>query len=307
MTRIFWMSIVVGASAGLWACSQHDSTSGTAESQNTEAHPICTAAGACPKAFDDLTRLSSANLRELFDKAPMGEDVFDGSYSGLPLCFPQEMPPASAFPAKARAEQGFDQLIGAFHLLSSAQMNRLAGFIWHGKKFTSHETASVSELLEERPGEWVFVADVINNIGRPDVDFSAEASLLLDRKHKSIDLDYSFARTGLLLPNNVPIPGISKISLPIVRHIWDRVRLVNPTTKLYVGQAYVIDEPGVYDEHAVPLCFFALTPKSTGQTDPRPDVSPGSPSDAGEAPPAADAGPNGATEAGTDGGTEGGT
>jgi hypothetical protein len=218
-------------------------------------------------------------VRELFEKGSMGDVVFDGLYSGLPLCFPREMPPASAFPAGARAEVGFDQLVNAFRLLTTNQMNRVAGFIWHGKKFNPHTQDSVSQLLQERGGNYVFVADVVNNIGRTDVDFSAEASLLLDRPNKSIDLDYSLARSGLQLPGNVPIPGISKITVPIIRHVWDRVRLVNPEKKLYVGEAYIVDQPGVYDASAVPLCFFALTPKYTGEADPRPETSPGSPSD----------------------------
>lgn len=236
----------------------------------------------------------------------MGNVVFDGLYSGLPLCFPREMPPASAFPAGARAETGFDQLVGAFRLLTNNQMNRVAGFIWHGKKFDRHTEDSVSQLLSDRAGNYLFVGDVINNIGRTDIDFSAEASLLLDRPHNSIDLDYSLARTGLQLPGNIPIPGVSKITVPIIRHVWDRVRLVNPDKKLYVGEAYIVDQPGVYDDRAVPLCFFALTPKSTGNEDPRPETSPGSPSDPAPsqgpdpvvAPDAADAGaPNAAADA----------
>ena len=158
---------------------------------------------------------------------------------------------------------GFDALVLALRALDGNQLNTLASFLWHGKKFTPRTTASLSGVLQSSASDFTVVGDVINNIGRPDVDFSAEALLDVDRPNASLDLDYSAAQTGLELPGNVDIPGISAISVEIIQHVWDRVRLVNADAQLYVGTAFIVDQPGTYDASAVPLCNFALTPEGT--------------------------------------------
>jgi len=233
----------------------------------------------CPTRFSQLQSMTSDQLDALFNSGTAGDDIFSGVYAGLPLCFPSEIPSADQFPQGARAVPGFDLLIKAVQLLTTDQMNALAGFIWHGKKFTPradnrpwmYDAAGnllpVSQVLASQPDDYVYVGDVVNNIGRPDIDFSAEARLLLDRPNGSIDLDYEVAETGLQLPTGVTIPGISGISVDIIRHIWDRVVLVNADEKLYVGVAYVIDRPGVYDSTAVPICYFALTPQGMPAAD----------------------------------------
>jgi hypothetical protein len=259
------VAVLVGASGCEAESSAVVGHGSAAVSGQTTA--VCTSGGVCPAHFSELQSMSSADVGSLFDQGTAGDVVLNGNYSGLPLCFPDQIPPASSFPAGAQAVPGFDLLVTAMSALTPDQLNGLASFVWHGKKFTALTTEPVSQLLQERAGDFVFVANVVNNIGRPDVDFSAEALLDLDRPNDSIDLDYSVAQTGLELPGDVNIPGISGISVEIVQHIWDRVRLVNADAQLYVGTAYIVGQPGTYDGTAVPLCDFALTPAGTPAAD----------------------------------------
>jgi hypothetical protein len=256
------MTTLVAGCSDSGPSSEDDASLG--EDAITSAKKVCTRSAKCPSTFGELSKMSSGELKELFDKGAVGDTVFKGIYSGLPLCFPQELPRADQFPAGARAVTGFDPLVGALRLLGQKQMNDLAGFIWHGKKFTPMVNGTITTVNAQNQGKpLVPIAGVVNNIGRTDVDFSAEAVLNLNRRDKSIDLDYHGAKTGLQLPLGLPIPGISGISTEIIQHIWDRVRLIDPKQNLYLGVAYVVDKPGVYDASAVPMCFFALTPEGS--------------------------------------------
>ncbi len=254
------MAAMATTVAGCSGSSAEDA--GLSEADVTGTTKVCTSDGSCPTTLAELTTMKSGDLHQLFEAGGMGNEVFSGVYRGVPLCFPSEIPAPEAFPAGARSVIGFDLLVRGVRLLSQDHMNGIAGWIWHGKKFTPRQPGSLADVIaQQRDLDMVPIADVKNNIGRTDVDFSAEAILVADRPGRSIDLDYHVAETGLELPGNIPILGVSSVSTEIIQHIWDRVRLINAEANLYLGVAYVVDTPGKYDQTAVPMCYFALQPE----------------------------------------------
>jgi hypothetical protein len=246
--------VVLIGLAALAAVACGGSTSDSADGSEAAV----TAGGTCvpaqsPNAFEDLQRLDSCQLKTMFEsdvakQMTQSAPLLNGPYDGVPLCHKEILPTGSQLPAGVRSITGAPLLIDFLHLSDHID-NGFAGSLWHGKEFTTPPGAKQGTVLN-------FI-----DITTPGIEAttrkSAEAIHFHDDANGWHVLDYTNAVTGL--------DGLFEgISVQLIAHVYDTVRLVNPDKNIFLGMAWLVDKPGHYEANnpaaAVPSCYFALKP-----------------------------------------------
>jgi hypothetical protein len=222
--------------------------SGAAISSGTTCDPAQT-----PNQVGDLQNLSSCQLKSLFDsefakQTTSDAPLLNGPYDGTPLCRKDILPAGSQLPAGVKAISGASILIDFLHI-SNHLDNGFAGSLWHGKEFTTPPGAKQGTVLN-------FI-DITTPGIQETTRKSAEAVHFHDDVNQWHVLDYTNAVTGL--------DGLFEgISVKLIAHVYDTVRLVNPDKQIYLGMAWLVDQPGKFVANdpsaAVESCYFALVP-----------------------------------------------
>jgi hypothetical protein len=248
-SALFLGIVALTAAAGCAGSGSDDSTGGSAAAVSTTA--TCTADA--PSSVDDLSAMDSCHLQALFEdadvkKATTGSPLLNGPYDGTPICRKDILPLGSQLPAGVKAISGAPALIDFLHLSNTID-NNFASSLWHGKEFTSPPGAKQGTVLN-------FI-DITTPGITATTRKSAEAVHFADAENQWLVLDYTNAVTGL--------DGLlSGISVEIISHVYDTVRLVNADKQIYLGMAWLVDKPGHYEANnpavAVPSCYFALQP-----------------------------------------------
>jgi hypothetical protein len=247
---VFGLAALTAGIAGCAGGSDSDSSAGSAAAMSA---PGTCAPAQTPNTFEDLQALDSCQLNSLFDsefakQMTMVAPLPNGPYDGIPLCRKDIIPSGSGLPAGVRSISGAPLLIDIFKL-SNTLDNKFASALWHGKEFTAGAGAQQGTVLN-------FI-DLDSNGINSGTHKSAEAVHFHDLQNRWMVLDYSKAVTGL--------QGLlAGISVEIISHVYDTVRLVNPDQGIYLGMAWLVDKPGVYEANnpaaAVESCYFALKP-----------------------------------------------
>jgi hypothetical protein len=231
---------------------------GGSESDSASGSAAAVTAGTCappptPNGFEDLQNLSSCQLTSLFqsefakqntDTAPL----LNGDYDGIPLCRKDMLPTVSQLPAGVRNINGAGLAID-FLGLSNHLDNGFAGSLWHGKEFTTPPGA--------KQGTVTNFIDMTTPGIEATTRKSAEAIHFHDAVNRWHVLNYAGAVTGL--------DGLLEgISVQLIEHVYDTVRLVGPEQNIFLGMAWLVDKPGQYEPNnpaeAVASCYFALKP-----------------------------------------------
>lgn len=206
---------------------------------------------AVPDTLDGLSKYSACQLQKLFEsdeaKAATAEHgIPKGAYDGIPLCRKEVLRTVKSeqMPAGVKAIGGA-KLIYDLLKLSDTFDNTIAKEIWHGKNFTpaGDVVGDVNNFID-------FTTDEIT----ADTKTSAEAKYFIDPDHKWLVLDYQNAATGL--------PFLKKVSVELIRQVYDTARLVDKEKGIWVGMAWMVDKPGKYTPEVpntvIPSCYFAL-------------------------------------------------
>jgi hypothetical protein len=248
---VFGLAALTAGIAGCAGGSDADSSGGSANAFSSA--PTTCSPAQTPNSFEDLQALDSCQLKSLFEsefakQMTMSAPLPNGPYDGIPLCRKDIIPTGSGLPAGVRAISGAPLIIDIFKLSNSLD-NTFASALWHGKEFTAGPGAQQGSVLN-------FI-DLDSKGINADTHKSAEAVHFHDLQNEWMVLDYSKAVTGLQ-------GALAGISVEIISHVYDTVRLVNPDQSIYLGMAWLVDKPGVYQANnpaaAVQSCYFALRP-----------------------------------------------
>ena len=239
------------ATAVAGCASGSESDDGTGGAAALSGSGTCTADS--PSSVDDLSQMDSCHLKALFEdekvmQATDGSALLNGPYDGTPLCRKDIIPLGSQLPAGVKNITGAPALIDFFHLSNTID-NDFAASLWHGKQFTTPPGAKQGSVLN-------FI-DITTPGITATTRKSAEAVHFADPENHWLVLDYQNAVTGL--------DGLlAGISVEIISHVYDTVRLVNADKQIYLGMAWLVDKPGHYEANnpaaAVESCYFALQP-----------------------------------------------
>ena len=243
------VALTATAVAGCASGGGSDDSAGGAAA--ISSNPQCDADNPC--TVDDLKNMDSSHLKALFEdqkvlKATDGSALLNGAYDGTPLCRKDILPLGSQLPKGVHDITGAPAIIDFLHLSNTID-NNFAASLWHGKQFTTPPGAKQGSVLNfidiTTPG----ITDTTRK--------SAEAVHFADADNHWLVLDYQNAVTGL--------SGLlAGISVEIIAHVYDTVRLINAEQQIYLGMAWLVDKPGHYEANnpavAVPSCYFALQP-----------------------------------------------
>jgi hypothetical protein len=224
---------------------------------------------ACPKSLEDLENLSYEDLSAVFEASKESNVAFQeqlaealaknagavpedkkaltlaGTYDGRAICRSDKFPLPNQFPRSIRETLAGRALVHLVAWMPDPAINWIAESVWKGKVFDQNPTASGT------------LGTVVNRING---SLFAEASYLSNASFGSQDLDYQNAKTGLGISLIKPVENFSVF---VIRHVYDAVRVVNADERLYLGMAYMVDEPGKFDPNtALPVCYFAMKPKA---------------------------------------------
>jgi hypothetical protein len=250
-----WMLVAATLLAGC-ASGQSNDSAGSSEGNFTAVTRLVCPQPATPNSLDDLTKLDSCELKALFEGELAKQNTSDttalanGAYDGIPLCRKDIIPDGSALPPRIRSEIHGENLLMGLLKVSDHATNGFAGKIWHGKEFTLPANATKGSVLN-------FIdiqSDGINETTRK----AAEAVHSIDPDNRWMVLDYKDAFTG--------VEGVFEgVSVQLIKHVYDTARLVNKEQNIYLGMAWLVNTPGVYEPgtaNTVPSCYFALKKKT---------------------------------------------
>ncbi len=247
-----WLFVVAAVIAG---CASESNEVESSEGAFSSTTRLTCPKPATPNSLDDLKRLDSCELKALFEDDAAKEATSDvkalasGAYDGVPLCRKDIIPDGNALPPRIRQEIHGENLLMGLLKISNHATNGFAGQIWHGKEFTLAPNASRGSVLN-------FIdiqSDGINETTRK----AAEAVHFIDTKNQWMVLDYTNALTGVR-------GALEGVSVQLIQHVYDTARLVNAEQNLYLGMAWLVNTPGVYEPgtpNTVPSCYFALKRK----------------------------------------------
>lgn len=253
--------LVLATAATLGCSSNGSQVAGDSNDALQSADDGCVTP-AVPSELADFQGLSSCQLKALFDdegakEATVRAGLPDGPFDGVPLCRKDVLRavPQSSIPPGVSTISGFAS-IWKFLELSDSIDNAVASKIWHGKYFTPPSSDGSGDVLG-----YAEIGDVNNFIditsGRisDDARRSAEAKYFIESQsdRRWLTLNYMNAQTGTRV--------FQDLSVEFIRHVYDTARLVDAERSIYLGMAWLVDEPGVYSEEPgkmMPSCYFAL-------------------------------------------------
>jgi hypothetical protein len=253
--------LMLGLTVMAVACGGQDSddVGGSEGAFSSTTRTTCESAPA-PNSLEDLAKLDSCQLKAMFESdaaktATVGSALPDGPHDGMPLCRKDILPSAAELPAGVAAISGAKFLISLLKI-SNHLDNAFASALWHGKEFTAEPGAKRGSVLN-------FIDLRTQGIDETTRK-SAEAVHFIDTDNQWMVLDYTNAVTGL--PGKLgKFDQLEGITVDLITHVYDTARLVNPEKGIYLGMAYLVDEPGKYEpskpKSVVPSCYFALRKK----------------------------------------------
>jgi hypothetical protein len=206
-----------------------------------------------PQSLDDLKKLDSCELKSLFEDQAnkvqtMGMPLPNGAYEGVPLCRKDIIVESEQLPPRIKEIHGARFITGLLKI-SNTLTNKFANQLWHGKEFTAADGAKEGTVLN-------FI-DVKSEGINETTKKSAEAIHAFDEKNQWMFLDYTPAATGL--------DGLLEgVSVKLIQHVYDTARVVNAKEGIWLGMAWLVNEPGKYEPgtpNTVPSCYFALKRK----------------------------------------------